>query len=71
MKRKKEWIGWEGEVRIETAGSKNDFIARNFAYQPVIIKGKHELGDVVNVKINKATENYLVTLKYLFLDFSS
>ena len=60
LKRKREWLDWEGEVMIETLGSKNDYIARNFAYQPVILKGKHELGDKVNVKISNATENYLL-----------
>jgi len=61
LKRKREWLGWEGEVIVETKGSKNDFIGRNFAYQPVILKGKRKLGEFVKVKVGKAVSNYLVS----------
>jgi len=60
LKRNQKWIGWEGEVLIDEHGTKNDFVGRNFAYKPVVVKGEHELGDVVNVKIKSATNSYLV-----------
>ena len=50
------WIGWEGPVIIEEKGINNNFTARNFAYKPVIVGGDNlKLGDIVNVKIKKAS----------------
>ncbi|MFH1450767.1 MAG: tRNA (N(6)-L-threonylcarbamoyladenosine(37)-C(2))-methylthiotransferase [archaeon] len=59
--RSNDWLDWQGEVMIDEVGKKNDFIGRNFAYKPVVVKGKHKIGDKVQVKIKKATESYLVS----------
>jgi MiaB-like tRNA modifying enzyme len=59
--RNNDWINWEGEVLIDEHGKENDFIGRNFAYKPIVVKGTHKLGEKVNVKIKKATSTYLVS----------
>jgi len=56
-----KWLNWQGEVLINEIGKKNDFIGRNFAYKPVVVKGKHKLGEKAKVKIRKATSSYLVS----------
>jgi len=61
QKQNNEWLNWQGEVLIDEIGKKNDFIGRNFAYKPVVVKEKHELGETVKIKIKKATSNYLVS----------
>ena len=60
LKRNQKWLGWEGDVLIDEHGTKNDFIGRNFAYKPVVVKGKHKIGEVVKVKIKSAASGYLV-----------
>ncbi|MDP7282185.1 MAG: tRNA (N(6)-L-threonylcarbamoyladenosine(37)-C(2))-methylthiotransferase [Candidatus Undinarchaeales archaeon] len=61
QKQNNEWLDWEGEVLIDEIGKENDFIGRNFAYKPIVVKGKRELGEFVKIKVGKATENYLVS----------
>jgi len=61
QKQNNEWLKWEGNVLIDEHGKDNDFIGRNFAYKPIVVKGTHELGEFVNVKVEKATNNYLVS----------
>lgn len=48
----KKWLGWEGEVVIDEI-VKGALIGRNYAYKPIIIKEKVELGSIVNVKVVK------------------
>jgi len=54
----KKWLGWEGYVLIDEPGrdktSKN-FIARNYAYKQVILKGNYKLGQKIKVKIKETT----------------
>ena len=53
-----KWKNWEGEVLVSEKG-KQGFIARNFAYKPVVIKNvQNLLGKFVRVKIYK-TKNVL------------
>jgi len=49
------WLGWQGEVIIDEIGKDNSFVGRNYAYKPVILKGNYGLGEVVQVRIAKAT----------------
>lgn len=60
LKKNQAWLDWGGEVLIDEHGTRDDFMGRNFAYKPIVVKGKHELGDILNIKIKKATNSYLV-----------
>lgn len=53
------WIGWQGEILIDEYGKDDTMIARNFTYKPIIVKGKHNIGEKINVKIKSATTFYL------------
>src|SRR3989338_608109 len=48
-------IGWEGRALVDDVGRKNSFVARNYCYKPIILRGKFNLGDSVDVKISDAT----------------
>ncbi|MBW2980577.1 tRNA (N(6)-L-threonylcarbamoyladenosine(37)-C(2))-methylthiotransferase [Candidatus Woesearchaeota archaeon] len=50
-----EWLDWSGTVLIDEEGKEETMIGRNFAYKPVVLDGKFKLGDIVKVKIRKAT----------------
>ncbi len=53
------WVGWEGEVIIDEEGE--GFVeGRNFAYKPIIIKEKINLGSIANAKIIDAKPNFLI-----------
>ncbi len=54
LKRNQKWIGWEGKIIIDEIGKNNTFVGRNFAYKPVIVKGNLNLGDEVEVTVDKA-----------------
>jgi MiaB-like tRNA modifying enzyme len=54
----KKWLGWKGEVLIDEKGKKGGMIGRNFAYKPVLTKGK--LGSFHKVKITKINPNFIV-----------
>ncbi len=49
------WLNWQGEVIVDEKGKDNSYVARNYAYKPVILKGDYNLGETVQVKIKKAT----------------
>ncbi len=55
FERNKLWRGWEGYVVIDEFGKDNSFIARNYAYKPVIVRGNYKLGDKLKVKIAHTT----------------
>lgn len=59
LKQNQKWIGWEGNVIIEEGGKDGTWVGRNFAYKPIILKGKFNLGDEVSVKVNDATPYHL------------
>ena len=50
------WLNWQGEVIVAEKGKDESWIARNYCYKPVILKGNYQLGDKVKVKINKVWE---------------
>jgi len=60
LKRNKEWRGWKGEVLVDEKGKNNTFIARNYAYKPIVLKGKKLLGKRIKVEIVDAKPNYLI-----------
>lgn len=61
IKRNERWIGWEGEVLVDERGKNNSFIARNFAYKPIVIKSeKNLLGKFVDVEITEIKSNFLI-----------
>jgi MiaB-like tRNA modifying enzyme len=47
----KRWKGWKGEVIVDDHGKDNTWVARNYAYKPVILTGKHQIGEEVVVRI--------------------
>jgi len=51
----KKWLGWQGEILIDEFGKNSTFVGRNYAYKPVIVKGKFKLGDKIKVKIKETT----------------
>jgi MiaB-like tRNA modifying enzyme len=59
LKENKKWIGWEGEAIVDEK-VKDAFVARNFAYKPIVLKENVSLGSFVRVKIFDAKENFLV-----------
>ncbi|RLE45230.1 hypothetical protein DRJ22_04905 [Candidatus Woesearchaeota archaeon] len=62
LENNKKWIGWQGEILLDEFGKNDSTIGRNFAYKPVIIQGRHELGKKVRVKITEAKPRFLVGL---------
>jgi len=53
------WLDWIGEIIIDEKGKDNTFVGRNFAYKPVVVKGKFKLGDKVKVMVKKITAHDL------------
>jgi len=62
LEKNQKWLGWEGECLIDEKGlKKGTFIARNFAYKPIIIKSKKNLlGSFEKIRITEAKSNYLI-----------
>ena len=49
------WVGWSGKILIDQKGKEDgQWIGRNDSYKQVIIEGDYKLGDIVNVKVEKA-----------------
>lgn len=55
----KKWLKWKGEIIVDEEG-KNFVEGRNFSYKPIVIKEKINLGEIIQVKIVDAKENFLV-----------
>jgi MiaB-like tRNA modifying enzyme len=54
-----KWLKWKGTVFV--AEKKEDFVGRNYAYKPVVIRSKENLlGQEVEVKIVKVQPHYLI-----------
>ncbi len=58
-KENQKWINWQGTIIIDEKGKNNTMIGRNFAYKPVIVKGKYPLGGEIQVKVKEATKHDL------------
>lgn len=59
LERNEKWIGWQGKALIDEF-KKGNFIARNYAYKPIAIKGDFELGQMIDVKIVGAEKTCLI-----------
>jgi tRNA A37 methylthiotransferase MiaB len=57
LENNKKWLNWTGEVLIDEKGKKEGMIGRNFAYKPIVTKGK--LGNFHKVKISKIRPTFL------------
>ncbi len=58
LERNREWIGWKGEVLFDESVD-GTVKGRNYAYKPVVVEEKVELGKKVMVKITEATKHGL------------
>jgi MiaB-like tRNA modifying enzyme len=55
LERNKKWLGWSGAVLVDEFNrEKQNFVGRNFAYKPIVLRGKHKLGEIVEVEIKSA-----------------
>jgi len=61
MEKNKRWLGWTGEVLIDEYNyNKGNFIGRNYAYKPIILKERLRIGEFVKVKITDAKKTGLI-----------
>ncbi|MHA1874357.1 MAG: tRNA (N(6)-L-threonylcarbamoyladenosine(37)-C(2))-methylthiotransferase [Candidatus Heimdallarchaeaceae archaeon] len=56
LKKNEGWVGWEGEVLIDEVNK--NFIGRNFAYKPIILK-EGKLGKFKRIKITHSSSTSL------------
>ncbi len=57
----KKWIGWTGSVLVDEYNvTKSTWVARNYAYKPVVLAGKHDYNEFLDVKIKSAAATHLV-----------
>ncbi len=56
-----EWVGWKGRAVVDERGKEpGTFIARNFAYKPIVIRSNENLpGRFVEVKVTDAATTHL------------
>ncbi len=60
LEKNRKWVGWTGEVLVDEKGKGQSWIGRNFAYKPIVVKGKNVLlGRFLNVRITGAFSTYL------------
>ncbi|MEM5766455.1 MAG: tRNA (N(6)-L-threonylcarbamoyladenosine(37)-C(2))-methylthiotransferase [Candidatus Aenigmatarchaeota archaeon] len=64
LEKNKSWIGWKGEALVDEIGKGKSFVARNFAYKPIVLKTKEKIfGKFVEVEVKEARENFLLGKK--------
>lgn len=59
LEEKSKAVGKEMPVLIDEKRKNDSYLGRNGSYALIVLKGKLEVGQIVNVKIKKATSNYL------------
>ncbi|UCH02648.1 MAG: tRNA (N(6)-L-threonylcarbamoyladenosine(37)-C(2))-methylthiotransferase [Candidatus Bathyarchaeota archaeon] len=59
LKRNISWLNWSGDIIIDEIGKNKSVIGRNFAYKPIVIKDRKELGTTLNIQVKKAFRTYL------------
>ena len=59
----KRWIGWEGEVLLDEEGHSDAKVGRNTSYKAVVIRTEAQLGDSIEVRVNKAGRGFLSSAK--------
>ena len=59
----KKWIGWKGEALVdEYKKEKGNYIARNYAYKPIVVKKDNiKIGDRIFVEIVDSEETCLIS----------
>ncbi|MBI4894983.1 MAG: tRNA (N(6)-L-threonylcarbamoyladenosine(37)-C(2))-methylthiotransferase [Candidatus Aenigmarchaeota archaeon] len=60
LEKNKEWVGWKGQAIVDEYNhEKGTWLAKNFAYRPIIIQNdrKLELGQLVDVEIVDANRS--------------
>jgi threonylcarbamoyladenosine tRNA methylthiotransferase CDKAL1 len=55
-----ECVGKKFKVLVDEKGSQDTFISRNINYRQIVLKGKHLLGKMVEVEIEKAANYHLI-----------
>ncbi|MCW1296602.1 MAG: tRNA (N(6)-L-threonylcarbamoyladenosine(37)-C(2))-methylthiotransferase [Candidatus Parvarchaeota archaeon] len=61
IEKNKGWVGWSGRVIVDEIGRNKTFVARNFAYKPIVIKSDENIfGKFINVKVIDSTKNFLI-----------
>jgi tRNA A37 methylthiotransferase MiaB len=66
LQQNKRWIGWSGPALVDEFNeSKNNFIARNYVYKPIVVNDIEnvKLGDIIRTKIVDAEKTCLVAEK--------
>ncbi len=64
LKRNQYWLGWKGEATVVASVADKDFIARNYAYKPIVVK-QGSLGETVKVSIVHVSDTSLFAEKPL------
>ena len=59
LENNQRWIGWEGEV-LFNENTEGGIKGRNFAYKPVFVKDRVEIGQSHTVRVDRVTTNSLV-----------
>jgi MiaB-like tRNA modifying enzyme len=55
------WIGWKGEVLIAERGTREGWIARNYAYKPILVHKPNQcLGEKIKIEVIAAKPGYLI-----------
>lgn len=54
--RNERWYNWKGTVIVDEQGINGTWVARNYAYKPIVLEGNYELGQKVDIKISKITK---------------
>jgi MiaB/RimO family radical SAM methylthiotransferase len=58
--RNETWRHWNGEVLVDEKGREASWIARNYAYKPLVLQTPSQLlGHFINVRVTKVHSTYL------------
>lgn len=49
------WKCWTGNVLVDEYGKNNTMVGRNYAYKPILVKGRYSLGEEIEVTIKETT----------------
>ncbi|MCX6815245.1 MAG: radical SAM protein, partial [Candidatus Aenigmarchaeota archaeon] len=61
LQKNNNWLGWTGAVIVDEFNKKKQsFVARNYAYKPIVVRGNVELGQIADVEIVDFTSTYLI-----------
>ena len=59
LERNMEWVGWRGWGVVEKPGKGGGYVARNFAYRPIVLDVDAELGERLDVVVVGAEATHL------------